>query len=107
VVLLILFKNKLLIVVHILPLTTTTNAKCSQTGSTRYAEIHENEQLFPRNRLCVLNVCTSTTSPGTTLGINTTLPSGPLLPKRLCTSIKDFYLMKDNFVCIFLAMAQK
>jgi hypothetical protein len=30
----------------------------------------------------------------------TTLPWGAFATETPCTSIKDFYLMKDNFVCI-------
>jgi hypothetical protein len=70
-----LFKNKLLIVVHILPLATTTNAKVLANWFHAIPEIHENELLTLVIGFAFLNVCTSTTSPGTTLGINTTLPS--------------------------------
>jgi hypothetical protein len=67
--------------------------------------IFENALLL-RKRTCAFKFVRQP-SPGTTLGINTTLPSGLCNRYAFCTSIKDFYLMKDNFVCIFLSHGAK
>jgi hypothetical protein len=103
---LILLVIQLLAVLHILPFTTTTNTKMlANWFNSMFRKFMKVNCFSFVVALRFLNVCTSTTSPGTTFGIKLLYHPAPLLPIRLFQH--QGLLFDERQLCLFfLAIAQ-